>query len=255
MRVLIAPDSFGWTLGPVQAATAMAEGWTRGAPHDDVDVLPLSDGGPGFLDALSRALGGTTVATTVSDPLGREVPAAILLADDGGRRTAYVEASQATGLHLLDAAERDPGLTSTWGVGELLEAAVAEGAHKVVVGVGGSSTNDAGAGLLAALGAGPATVLARGGLALADAPGDALLGLSGVVERLSGTEIVLATDEETPLLGLQGTSAVEAPRKGALPDQAQALEARPRPVHRARGPRPAPAAGRPAHRDAAPPGP
>ena len=161
----------------------------------------------------------------MSDPLGREVPAAILLADDGGRRTAYVEASQATGLHLLDAAERDPGLTSTWGVGELLEAAVAEGAHKVVVGVGGSSTNDAGAGLLAALGAGPATVLARGGLALADAPGDALLGLSGVVERLSGTEIVLATDEETPLLGLQGTSAVEAPRKGALPDQAQALEA------------------------------
>lgn len=225
MRVLIAPDSFGWTLGPVQAATAMAEGWTRGAPHDDVDVLPLSDGGPGFLDALSHALGGTTVATTVSDPLGREVPAAILLVDDGGRRTAYVEASQATGLHLLDAAERDPGLTSTWGVGELLEAAVAEGAQKVVVGVGGSSTNDAGAGLLAALGAGPATVLARGGLALADAPGDALLGLSGVVERLSGTEIVLATDEETPLLGLQGTSAVEAPRKGALPDQAQALEA------------------------------
>jgi glycerate kinase len=223
--VLIAPDSFGWTLGPVQAATAMADGWAGGAPHDEVDLLPLSDGGPGFLDVLSSAVGGTTVATTVSDPLGREVPAAILLVDDGGRRTAYVEASQATGLHLLAADERDPRLTSTWGVGELLEAAVAEGADKVVLGVGGDGTNDAGAGLLSALGAGPPSVLARGGLALADAPDDALLGLPGVVERLAGVEIVLATDEETPLLGLQGTSAVEAPRKGALPDQAQALEA------------------------------
>ena len=224
MRVLIAPDSFGSTLGPVQAATAMGEGWSTGAPHDEVDLLPLSDGGPGFLDVLSRALGGTTVATTVSDPLGREVPAAVLLVERDGRRTAYVEASQATGLHLLGADERDPALTSTWGVGQLLETAVAQGAHQVVVGVGGGSTNDAGAGLLGALGAGPASVLARGGLALAEAPHDALLGLPGVVDRLSGMELVLATDEDTPLLGLQGTSAVEAPRKGASAEQAQSLE-------------------------------
>ena len=224
MRVLIAPDSFGSTLGPVQAATAMAEGWSTGAPHDEVDLLPLSDGGPGFLDVLSRALGGTTVATTVSDPLGREVPAAVLVVERDGRRTAYVEAAQATGLHLLGADERDPALTSTWGAGQLLETAVAQGAHKVVIGVGGGSTNDAGAGLLAALGAGPASALARGGLALADAPHDCLLGLPGVVDRLSGVELVLATDEDTPLLGLQGTSAVEAPRKGASAEQAQSLE-------------------------------
>ncbi|HSO66086.1 MAG TPA: glycerate kinase, partial [Ornithinibacter sp.] len=218
------PDSFGSTLGPVQAATAMGEGWATGAPHDEVELLPLSDGGPGFLDVLSRALGGTTVATTVTDPLGREVPAAVLVVERDGRRTAYVEASQATGIHLLDADERDPALTSTWGVGLLLETAVAQGAHKVVIGVGGSSTNDAGAGFLAALGAGPASALARGGLALADAPHDALLGLPGVVDRLSGVDLVLATDEDTPLLGLQGTSAVEAPRKGASAEQAQSLE-------------------------------
>lgn len=224
MRVLIAPDSFGSTLGPVQAATAMGEGWATGAPHDEVELLPLSDGGPGFLDVLSRALGGTTVATTVTDPLGREVPAAVLVVERDGRRTAYVEASQATGIHLLDADERDPALTSTWGAGMLLETAVAQGAHKVVMGVGGSSTNDAGAGFLAALGAGPASALARGGLALADAPHDALLGLPGVVDRLSGVDLVLATDEDTPLLGLQGTSAVEAPRKGASAEQAQSLE-------------------------------
>ena len=224
MRVLIAPDSFGSTLGPIQAATAMAEGWSRGAPHDELELLPLSDGGPGFLDVLSRALGGTTVATTVSDPLGREVPAAVLVVERDGRRTAYLEACQASGLHLLDADERDPGLASTWGVGQLLEAALEQGVAKIVVAVGGSATNDAGAGMLAALGAGPASVLARGGLALASAPDDALPGLADVVARFSGTEIVLATDDETPMLGLQGTSAVEAPRKGASPELAHALE-------------------------------
>lgn len=224
MRVLIAPESFGASLGPVQAATAMAQGWSSGAPHDDIELLPLSDGGPGFLDVLALALGGTTVATTVSDPLGREVPAAVLVVDHDGRRTAYVEASQATGIHLLGADERDPALTSTWGVGQLLEAAVAEGAHQVVIGVGGGSTNDAGAGFLAALGAGPSSALARGGLALAAAPHDALLGLGAVVDRLSGVDLVLATDEDTPLLGLKGTSAVEAPRKGASARQAQTLE-------------------------------
>jgi glycerate 2-kinase len=225
VRVLIAPDSFGSTLGPVQAATAMGEGWQAGAPHDEVELLPLSDGGPGFLDVLSRALGGTTVATTVSDPLGREVPAAVLLVEREGRRTAYVEASQATGLHLLGADERDPALTSTWGVGRLVEAALEEGVDKVVLGVGGGATNDAGAGMLAALGAGPASALARGGLALAEAPHDALIGLPAVVDRLSRVDLVVATDEETPLLGLQGTSAVEAPRKGASAAGAQALEA------------------------------
>ena len=225
MRVLIAPDSFGSTLGPVQAATAMGEGWQAGAPHDEVELLPLSDGGPGFLDVLARALGGTTVATTVSDPLGREVPAAVLVVEREGRRTAYVEASQATGLHLLGADERDPALTSTWGVGQLVQTALDEGAHKVVLGVGGGATNDAGAGLLAALGAGPASALARGGLALGAAPPDALIGLPGLVDRLAGVDLVVATDEDTPLLGLQGTSAVEAPRKGASAEQAQALEA------------------------------
>lgn len=225
MRVLIAPDSFGSTLGPVQTAAAMAEGWARGAPHDDLRLLPLSGGGPGFLDVVQRAVGGDTVATTVSDPLGREVPAAVLLVDEPhGRRTAYVEAAQATGMHLLGADERDPRLTSTWGVGRLLETAVEEGATRVVVGVGGGSTNDGGAGMLAALGAGPASALARGGLALADLADDALLGMPSVVDRLSGIELVLATDEETPLLGLQGTSAVDAPGKGATPSQAQALE-------------------------------
>lgn len=224
MRVLIAPDSFGSTLGATQAAAALADGWAEGAPHDEIRTLPLSDGGPGLLDVVERAVGGTTVAVTVSDPLGREVPAAVLLVDEGVRRTAWVEAAQATGMHLLGADERDPSVTSTWGVGQLLDTALAEGATRIVVGVGGGSTNDAGAGMLAALGAGPAAVLARGGLALRNAPGDCLLGLPAVLDRLDGVELVLATDEETPLLGLSGTSAVEAPLKGASRQTAQSLE-------------------------------
>ncbi|HMM95857.1 glycerate kinase [Phycicoccus sp.] len=224
MRVLIAPDAFGSTLGPVQTATALGEGWAEGAPHDDLRLLPLSAGGPGFLDVLERAVGGTTVATTVSDPLGRDVPAAVLLVDEPDRRTAYLEASQASGLHLLSADERDPALTSTWGVGQLLETALQEGAGRIVVGVGGGATNDAGAGLLAALGAGPASALARGGLALRDAGADALAGLPDVVERFAAVEIVLATDDLIPLLGLSGTSAVDAPGKGATPQTAQDLE-------------------------------
>ncbi|MGL5928051.1 MAG: glycerate kinase family protein [Dermatophilaceae bacterium] len=222
MRVLIATDAFGSTLGAAQAAAAMADGWSRGAPHDEVMQLPLSGGGPGFLDVLQRAVGGTTVATTVSDPLGRQVPAAVLV--DGERRTAYVEAAQAIGLHLLGADERDPTLTGTWGLGQLLETALGANARRIVVGVGGGATNDAGAGMLAALGAGPASALARGGLALRHVPDDTLLGLAAVVDRFAQIEILLATDDDTPLLGLSGTSAVDAPRKGATPEQAHELE-------------------------------
>ena len=171
MRVLIAPDSFAGSLSAAQAAEAIAEGWRRAAPHDRLTLLPLSDGGPGFLDVLARALGGETVAVTVSDPLGRPVPAALLLVERDGRRTAYVETAQACGLHLLaGAASATPARTSSYGVGQLLAAALAEGATRLVVGLGGAGTNDGGAGMLAALGAGPAEQLARGGAALAGLP-------------------------------------------------------------------------------------
>ena len=225
MRVLIAPDSFSGTLTATQAAEAMAAGWAATAPDDELTLLPLSDGGPGFLDVLERSLEAEIVAVTVSDPLGREVPAGLLLTDEGGRRTAYIESAQAAGLHLLDADERNPALTSTWGVGELIGAAVAEGARRVVVGLGGSGTNDGGAGMLAALGAGPADALARGGLALGDLDDDALAGLAQTRQRLAGVDLVVAADVDTPLLGLEGTSAIFGPQKGASPALAQELEA------------------------------
>lgn len=225
VHVVIAPDCFTGTLTATQAAEAMALGWRESAPRDLLTLVPLSDGGPGFIDVLTRALSGAmTVAATVADPLGRDVPAALLLAEADGRRTAYVESAQAAGLHLLEADERNPAITSTWGVGQLIEAALAENATRIVVGLGGSGTNDGGAGMLAALGAGPPEVLARGGLALRDAGDDALAGLTKVRSRFDGVEVLLASDVDSPLLGLQGASAVFAPQKGASPELAQELE-------------------------------
>jgi glycerate 2-kinase len=225
MHVLIAPDCFTGTLTAGQAAEAIAMGWRRSAPEDKLTLLPLSDGGPGFLEVLSRKLTGVTVAVTVADPLGRPVPAAVLVVDAGGRRTAYVESAQACGLHLLGEGERDPMVTSTYGVGQLIEAAMAEGATQVVVGLGGSGTNDGGAGMLAALGTGDPKALAAGGAKLKDLSPDALYGFAGVCERLQGIELVVATDVDSPLLGLQGASAVFAPQKGATPEMTQGLEA------------------------------
>jgi glycerate kinase len=224
VRILIAPDGFTGTLSAGEAAEAMAEGWRRSAPQDDLTLVPLSDGGPGFLAVLSRALGGTTIPVTVLDPLGRPVPAVILMVDVGARRTAYIETALACGLHLLAEGERNPMVTSTFGVGQLLEAAVDGGATSVVLGLGGSGTNDGGAGMLAALGAGNPDALAAGGARLKDLGDDALPGIDAVRERLLGIEIVLATDVDSPLLGFHGASAVFGPQKGATPQMTQQLE-------------------------------
>lgn len=224
MRILIAPDCFTGSLSAGQAAEAIAEGWRRSAPQDTLTLMPLSDGGPGFLDVLARSLGGTTVSVTVGDPLGRPVPAVILMVEDDGRRTAYIESAQACGLHLLAEDERDPRVTSTYGVGQLLEAAVAGGATRVVLGLGGSGTNDGGAGLLAALGAGDLETMATGGARLKDLGNDALAKLNAVRERMHSIDLVLATDVDSPLLGLKGASAVFGPQKGATPEMAQELE-------------------------------
>ena len=222
MHVVIAPDSFTGTLTATQAAEAIAAGWAEAAPHVVLSLVPLSDGGPGFLDVLAPALDGEMLATIVADPLGREVPASVLLGDGG--RTAYVESAQATGLHLLAASERDPGVTSTYGVGQLLLAAREAGARRIVVGLGGSGTNDGGAGMLAALGAGTVDDLGRGGLALRDLGPGALAGLEAVRRDWVGIELIAATDVENPLLGLKGASAVFGPQKGASPRLAQDLE-------------------------------
>jgi len=224
VRVVIAPDRFAGTLTAAEAAEAIAAGWSQGAPHDELVLAPLSDGGSGFLDVLAAAVGGETLAMTVSDPLGRPVPAAVLVAGRGGVPTAYVEAGQACGPQLLVDEERDPTRATSSGAGELLRAALGTGARRIVVGVGPVATNDAGAGLLGVLGLGRPDRLQRGGLLLADLTTEDLRGLDEVVDRFRGVELLLATAGDLPLLGLQGTSAVHAEGRGATPEQGQSLE-------------------------------
>jgi glycerate kinase len=220
VRIVIAPDEFGGTLSAVQAAAAIAAGWRAAAPRDALDLAPVSDGGPGFLDVLAAALPrARRMGLSVQGPLGGPVPASYLL--DG--TTAYVESAQACGLHLVAAGDRDPKATSSYGVGEIIRAAASVGATRIVVGLGGSATNDGGAGLLAALGG-------RG----VDAdgrplpPGGAALRELGAIEGwpvLPGVELVAATDVQAPLLGLAGASAVFGPQKGASPNDVQILDA------------------------------
>lgn len=225
MHVLIAPDCFTGTLTATQAAEAMATGWRRRAPDDLLTLVPLSDGGPGFLDVITTSRPGDSTIVTVSGPRGGSVPAVLhITTDEGGTRTAWVESAQAIGLHLLDATERDPGVTTTHGLGELLDAALAQDVQRIVVGLGGSGTNDAGAGMLAALGAGPREALGGGGAGLIAVREPDLAGLAAARERFAGVELVAATDVASPLLGLQGASAVFSEQKGATPEEAQVLE-------------------------------
>jgi len=228
VHVLVAPDCFTGTLTAPQAAEAIAEGWHRAAPGDRLDLAPLSDGGPGFVEVLHAALGGRLLAVTVPGPLGDPTPASVLVVDgdpdggpDTGRTTAYVESAQACGLHLVPPDRRDPGRTSTAGVADLLTAARQAGATRIVVGLGGSGTNDAGVGMLAALaGATPLT----GGEALAGITPADLAFLPDLVRQWSGVELVAASDVDVPLLGFHGASAGYAEQKGATPEQAQRLE-------------------------------
>lgn len=228
MRVLLAPDSFGSSLTAPQAAEALSAGWTRGAPHDVLSLCPLADGGPGFVEAVRSSLGGELIPVTVSGPLGAPVPAVVLLVPgrDGVPTTAYVETAQVVGLPLVPPERRDPRRTTTRGVGELLQHARSTGAARVVIGLGGSSTNDGGAGMLAGLGlADPRGRLTSGGGTLGTLTAEDLAGLAALRRGWDDVELVAACDVDVPLLGLQGASAGFAPQKGATAQQAQDLEA------------------------------
>ena len=226
MRVLFAPDAFVGHLEAQQAAEAMVSGWGEQAPGDDLSVCPLSTGGSGFVDVVLAARGGDLLPQTVTGPLGEPVPATLLtVTEPDGVRTTYVEAAQAVGPYLLDREARDPWRATSFGVGELVDAAVADGATRVVVGVDDVACHDAGAGLLSALGVGSAQRLAVGGGALADVTVDDLSGLAEARERLRGVQLVVATTDDLPLLGFHGASATDAQRRGATAEQAQRLEA------------------------------
>lgn len=216
MRVLVAPDKFAGTLTAVEAAAAISAGWRRQAPDDELDLAPMADGGPGFVDVLHSALGGSLLAVTVRGPLGVAVPATLLVVGD----TAYVESAQACGLHLTGGERAEAA--STVGVGDLVLAAVAAGADRVVVGLGGSGTNDGGAGLLSALGATGNRDLDAG---VAGLVGVTTLDLDPARARLNEVALVAASDVDSPLTGLFGATKTFGPQKGIADDRLPAVDA------------------------------
>ncbi|WP_263862636.1 glycerate kinase family protein [Bifidobacterium platyrrhinorum] len=207
----------------MEAAQAMARGIKNADPDAEVRCLPMADGGEGTARALADATGGAMRAVDAHDPLGRPIAAEFGMLGDG--TTAVVETAEASGLALLAPEERDPLAASSYGTGELIRAALDAGATRIIVGLGGSATNDAGAGLLKALGA---RLLDRDGHDVA--PGGAALAgldhvdLSGLDPRLAHVGIVAACDVTNPLTGPQGASAVFGPQKGASPADVAALD-------------------------------
>ncbi len=217
--VVIAPDSFKGSLPAAAVAAAIATGWRRHRPDDELVLLPQADGGEGTLDAMAAAVPGAfrRSAGTVTGPDGRPTPGQWLQLPDGG---AVVELAQCSGLPLMR--ELDPLGATTRGLGEVIRAALKAGASSLTIGLGGSASTDAAAGALAAL-----------GLLLLDADGDPLpdggaalarLGRIDATRLLVPPRVTLLTDVDAPLLGPSGAAAVFAPQKGASPEQVLQLE-------------------------------
>lgn len=218
-RVLVAPTAFKGTLGAGEAADAMADGVRRARTAADVEVLPLSDGGPGLLDAVQTAEGGEVESARVSDPLGREVRGRVLRAPS--EEVTTVESADACGLHLLSPEERAPMRVHTLGVGELVEAAAGGEAGLVRVGLGGSGTVDGGTGMARAFGF---RFLGPGGRELVPG-GGALRRLERIVPgRPPDPDLLALADVRNPLTGPRGAARVFAPQKGADAEQVAALE-------------------------------
>ncbi len=222
-RVLIAPQSFKGSADAVAVAAAIARGVRTVWPDAETVELPLADGGEGTVRALVRATSGELRTARVHDPLLREIDAewGVL----GDRTTAVVEMAAASGLPLLREDERDPRITSTRGTGELILTAAMSGAHRIVIGIGGSATNDGGAGMARAFGYTffdrEGNGLPEGGAALAR-----LARIDGQTDpRLVRPAIDVASDVRNPLLGPAGASAVFGPQKGATPEMVRELDA------------------------------
>ncbi|EPC02869.1 hypothetical protein L861_23955 [Litchfieldella anticariensis FP35 = DSM 16096] len=224
MNILIAPDSYKDALPASDAAEAIAEGIRRAIPDASTILCPMGDGGEGTLDALLVATGAEGRETRVQDALGR--PRIAAWGWHPETRTAYVELAEASGLQQLAQKERTALHSTTFGVGELIREALNAGAERLLLTLGGSATNDAGAGMLSALGArlldSQGRDLPPGGAALSEL---AELDLSGLDPRLRTLEIEAAVDVDNPLLGHRGASAVFGPQKGATADDVATLDA------------------------------
>ena len=223
MKLVIAPDSFKESLSAPEVAAAIARGWRQVFPDAEILLRPMTDGGEGTVDAVLAAVGGERREQLVRGPLGEPV-----MAHWGwlGDATAVLEMAAASGLHLVPRERRDATVTSSHGSGELIRAALDAGARRIILGLGGSATNDAGAGLLQALGVrfldADEHQLPAGGAALARL---ARIDVGGLDPRLQRVRVDIAADVDNPLCGPRGASQVFGPQKGASPQQVESLDA------------------------------
>ena len=223
MRIVIAPDSCKGCLNALNVAQAMRRGVQRVYPESEIHMIPMADGGEGTVEAILSAVRGAEVKVKVTDPLGRPIEAMYGLIDNGS--TAIIEMAAASGLTLLADDEKNPSVTSTYGTGLLIKDALERGVNKILLGIGGSATNDGGAGLAVALGAklldSRGKELPPGGAALAQL---ACIDMSELSPFLSKVRIEVACDVQNPLCGPEGASAVYGPQKGANPEEVQKLD-------------------------------
>lgn len=223
MRIVIAPQSLKGSLTAAEAGLAIARGVLVVYPEADIAIVPVADGGEGTVQALVDATGGRIVEQTVTGPLSEPVTAFFGLLGDG--RTAAIEMAACAGLPLVPPALRDPRITTTYGVGELILAALDQGCRHFIIGIGGSATNDGGAGMAQALGASLMThegkAIGRGGAALTTL---AYISTATMDARLSSCSFDVACDVNNPLCGPMGASAVYGPQKGATPEMVVQLD-------------------------------
>lgn len=223
MKIIIAPDSYKGSVSSEQAAEAISRGVLRACPEATVIQIPIADGGEGTLDCMIAAGGGQKVPVEVTGPLGTHLTAEIGLLRDG--RTAIIEMAEASGLCLIPRDELDPGAATTFGTGELIRAALDRGCREFILALGGSATNDGGAGMLQALGM---RLLDREGLEVGRG-GDELgrvatIDASSFDPRVRESRFTIASDVQNPLVGAEGATHVFGPQKGATSEQLAKLE-------------------------------
>ena len=224
MKIVIAPDSFKGSLTALQVAEAIEVGLRRVFPDAAIEKVPMADGGEGTVQSLVDATNGEILTTRVLDPLGNPIDAQYGVLGNGV--TAVIEMAAASGLTLVPLDKRDPRVATTYGTGELIRAALAHGCRKLIIGIGGSATNDGGAGMAQALGA---KLLAASGKQIEPGGGSLAtlnsINLSELDPRIAETETVVACDVNNPLTGKQGASHIYGPQKGATPEMIEVLDA------------------------------